>query len=67
MSHVYVKNNCYELILLILCKCICLDLLLQMLWNFYAVLWIVLECSDKYFMIFGVLYLWYVIYVNTIA
>ena len=28
---------------------------------------IVLECSGKYFMIFGVLYLWYVIYVHTIA
>jgi len=62
-----VKNNCYELILLIMCKCISLDLLLQMLWNFYAMLYLVLECSDEHFMIFWVLYLWYVIYINTMA
>ena len=62
-----VKNNCYELILLILCKFVFLDILLQMLWNFYAMPWIVLEGSDIYFMIFGVLYLWYVIYVITMA
>jgi len=62
-----VKNNYYELILLIMCKFISCDILLQLLWNFYAMLWIVLECSGKYFMIFGVLYLWYVIYVNIMA
>ena len=62
-----VKNNCYELILLILDKFISLDILLQMLWNFYVMLWVVLECSGKYFMIFGVLYLWYVNYVDSFA
>jgi len=62
-----VKNNCYELILLFMCKFISFDILLQFLWNFYASLWVVLECFDKYVMIFGVLYLWYVIYVNTMA
>ena len=62
-----VKKNCYELILLFQCKFISLDILLQMLWNVYAMLWVVLESSGNYFMIFGVLYLWYVIYVYTIA
>jgi len=47
-----------------MCKFISFDILLQLLWNFYAMLWVVLEDFDKYFMIFGVLYLWYVIYVN---
>ena len=51
------KNNCYELIMLIIFKFISLDILLQLLWNFYAMLWILLECSDNYFLIFGVLYL----------
>ena len=62
-----VKNNCYELILLFQCKFISRDLLLQMLWNFYAMLWIVLECYGKYFMIFEVLYICYVNYVNIFA
>ena len=35
--------------------------------KFYTMLWVVLECSGKYFMIFGVLYLCDVIYVNTIS
>jgi hypothetical protein len=62
-----VRNNCYELILLIICKFVSLDIVLQMLWNFYAMLCVLLVCSGKYFMIFGVLHLLYVIYVNTIA
>ena len=67
MHHVFWENNCYDLILLFICKFITFDLLLQLLWNFYAMLWVVLECSDKYCMIFGVLYLWYVIYVDPVA
>jgi len=62
-----VKNNCYEWILLIMCKFISFDIMLQLLLNFYAMLWIVFECFGKYFMIFGVLYLWYVIYDNTMV
>ena len=62
-----VKNNCYELILLFQCKFISFDILLQMLWNIFSMPCVLLVCSDKYFMIFGVLYLWYAIYVNTIA
>jgi len=67
MHHVFCEIFVYELILLFLCKLISLDILLQMLWNFYAMLWIVLGGSDNYVMIFGVLYLCYVIYVNTMA
>jgi len=62
-----VKNNFYELILLIRYKFISFDILLLLLWNFYAMLWVVLECFDKYFMIFGVQYFWYVIYVGAMA
>ena len=51
------KSNCYELILLFQFKFISLDILLQMLRKFYTMLWVVLECSGKYCMIFGVLYL----------
>jgi len=58
------KNNCYDLILLFMCKFMSLDMLLLLLWNFYAQLWVVLECYDKYFMIFGVIYQWYEIYVG---
>jgi len=52
-----VKNNCYELILLFQSKFISLDILLQMLWNVYAMLCVVLVCSGKYFMIVEALYL----------
>jgi len=62
-----VKNIFYELILLFQCKFISLDILLQMLWNVYAMPCVVLESFDKYFMIFEAMYLWYVIYVNNIA
>ena len=61
------KNNCYELILLFPSKFISLGTLLQMLWNVYAMLFVVLVCSGKYFMIFEALYLCYVIYVGVIA
>ena len=50
------------LILLIMDKFISLVILLSLLWKFYGSLCMVLECIDKYFMIFGVLQLWYVIY-----
>ena len=62
-----VKNNCYELILLFQSKFISLGTLIQMLWNFYAMICVVLVCSGKYFMIFEALYLWYVIYVSVIS
>jgi len=61
------KNNCYDLILLFKYKLISVDILLLFLWNFYALLWVVWECYDKYFMIFGVLYLWYEIHVDPMA
>jgi len=61
------KNNYYELILLFQSKFISLDILLQMLWNFYAMLCVVLVCYRKYFMIFEALYHWYVIYVSVIV
>ena len=61
------KNNCYDLILLFKYKFISVDIPLLLLWNFYAMLWVVWECYDKYFMIFGVLYLWYEIHVDPMA
>jgi len=61
------KNNWYDLILLFKYKFISDDILLLLLWNFYAMLWVVCECYDKYFMIFGVLYIWYEILVDPMA
>jgi len=61
------KNKVYDLILLFMCKFISLDILLLLLWNFYAMLWVVYEGYDKYFMIFGVMYLCYVIYGGDMA
>jgi len=62
-----VKNNCYDIILLFQCKFIFLVILLQMLWNFHAMLCVVVVCFGKYVMIFEALYLWYVIYVHNMA
>ena len=56
-----------DLILLFMDKCISLVILLSLLWNFYGSLCMVLECFDKYFMIFEVMQLWYVIYVWDLA
>jgi len=61
------KNNCYDLIWLFMYKFISLDMLLLLLWKFYARLRVVWEYYDKYFMIFGVMYLWYIIYVCDMA
>ena len=56
-----------DLILLFMSKLISLVILLSLLWKFYGSLCVVLECFDKYFMIFGVLQFWYVIYDCNVA
>ena len=56
-----------DLILLFMDKIISLVILFSFPWKFYCSLCVVLECFDKYFMIFGVLQLCYVIYVWDLA
>ena len=51
-----------DLILLFMDKFIYLVILFTLPWKFYGSLCRVLECFGKYFMIFGVLQLWYAIY-----
>ena len=54
---IFIKDS----ILLFMDKCISLVILLSLLCKFYGSLCVVLECYDKYFMIFGVVQLRYVI------
>jgi len=56
---IFIKN----LFLLFMNKFISLVILLSLLYKFYGSLCVIIECYDKYFMIFGVLQLYYVIYV----
>jgi len=56
-----------DLILLFMDKFISLVILFSLPWKFYGSLCVVLECFDKYFIIFGVVQLWYVIYVWDLA
>ena len=51
-----------DLILLFMDKFISLVILLSLPWKFYGSLCVVLEGYDKYFMIFEVMQLWYVIF-----